>query len=82
MASVAVGERVEVTQIGDVTINEQTDLILVHDGENVALLEQKTTIAEVPQGDGTTAVLANVKHTVRATDQPKEQKLGELGVKV
>lgn len=78
MASVAVGGRVEVTQIGDVTLKEQTDLMLVEDGGKVALLENKTTIAEVPQEDGTTAVLANVECTVRATDQQIEQELGEL----
>ena len=78
MASVAVGGRVEqVHQIGDVTINEQTDLVYVEDGENAALLEKKTTIAQVPQEDGTTAVLAGVEYTVRATDQPNEQELGE-----
>lgn len=71
----------EVTQIGDVTIKEQTDLVLVEDDGKVALLENKTTVAEVPQGDGTTAVLANVECTVRATDQQQEQELGELGAK-
>ena len=77
MAAVAVGVE-QVHQIGDVTINEQTDLVYVEDGENAALLEKKTTIAQVPQEDGTTAVLAGVEYTVRATDQPNEQELGEL----
>ena len=68
----------EVHQIGDVTINERTDLMYVEDGENAALLEKRTTIAEIPQDDGTTAVLTGVEYTVRASDQPKEQELGEL----
>lgn len=77
MASqLAVGGRVEVTQIGDVTLKEQTDLVLVEEDGNVSLLENKTTIAEVPQEDGTTAVLANVQCTVRATGD--QQELGEL----
>ena len=71
MVSFVVGGTVEVTQIGDVRIKEQTDLVLVEDEGNVSLLENKTTIAEVLQGDGTTTVLVNVKCTVRATgDQP------------
>ena len=80
MASqLAVGGLVEVTQIGDVTLKEQTDLVLVEEDGNVALVENKTTIAEVPQEDGTTAVLANVQRTVRATgDQQLEQDQGEL----
>ena len=80
MASqLAVGGRVEVTQIGDVTLKEQTDLVLVEEDGNVSLLENKTTIAEVPQEDGTTAVLASVQRTVRATgDQQVEQDQGEL----
>jgi hypothetical protein len=80
MASVAVGGRVEVTKIGDVTLTEQTDLMLVEDGGNVALVENKTTTAEVPQEDGTTAVLANVEVTVRATDRDQQigQDLGTL----
>ena len=72
----------EVTQIGDVTVNERTDLVYVEDGENAALLEKKTTVAEVPQGDGTTAVVAGVEYRVRATDQPDEQELGELIAKM
>ena len=78
MATVAVGGKVEVHQVGDVTVNERTDLVYVEDGENAALLEKKTTVASVPQEDGTTAVLAGVEYTVRATDQPPEQELGEL----
>jgi hypothetical protein len=77
MASVAVGGLVEVTQIGDVTFTEQTDLMLVEDGGKVALVENKTTTAEVPQEDGTTAVLAKAEVRVRATDQ---QIQGELRV--
>jgi hypothetical protein len=81
MASIAVGGRVEVTKIGDVTLTEQTDLMLVEDGGNVALVENKTTTAEVPQEDGTTAVLAYIEVTVRATNQQigQGQELGELG---
>ena len=67
VVSIVVGSTVEVTQIGDVRIKEQTDLVLVEDEGNVALLENKTTIAEVLQGDGTTTVLVSVKCTVRAT---------------
>ena len=78
MAAVAVGGRVEVTQIGDVTVNERTDLVYVEDGESAALLEKKTTVAEVPQGDGTTAVVAGVEYRVRAAEQPHEQELSEL----
>ena len=65
-------------QVGDVTINQRTDLVYVQDGENATLLEKRTTVAEVPQEDGTTAVLAGVEYTVRASDQPKDQELGEL----
>ena len=68
----------QVHQIGDVTINEQTDLTYVQDGDNAALVEKKTTVAQVPLEDGTTAVLAGVEYNVRATEQPKEQELGEL----
>ena len=83
MAAVVVGGCEEVTQIGDVTVNEQTEMVYVNDGENAALLEKKTTVAEVPQGDGTTAVLVEVTvHDVRGTEQPNKQELGELRVKI
>ena len=82
MASIAVGGTVEVHQIGDLTVNERRDLMYVEDGENAALLEKKTTIAEVPQGDGTTAVLTDVQYTVRATDQPNEQEQGGMNDKM
>ena len=77
MASVAVAGREEVHQVGDVTINQRTDLVYVEDGENATLLEKRTTVAEIPQEDGTTAVLAGVEFTVRASGQPMEQELGE-----
>jgi hypothetical protein len=77
MASIAVGGRVAQHQIGDVTINEQTDLVYMEVGENAALLEKRTTVAEIPQEDGSTTVVAGIEYTIRASDQPKEQELGE-----
>jgi hypothetical protein len=77
MASVAVGGRVAQHQIGNVTINEQTDLVYMEVGENAALLEKRTIIAEIPQEDGTTAVVECTNTTIRASDQSKEQELGE-----
>ena len=67
-------------QIGDVTINEQTDLVFMEVGGNAALLEKRTTIAEIPQADGTVALVTGVEVTttgISARNQPKEQEMGE-----
>ena len=80
MAAVAVGGKLEVHQVGEVTVGEQTELMYAEDDkDNAALIQKKTRVAAVPLEDGTTAVLTNVEYTVAATDPAQnEQELGEL----
>ena len=75
-SAVPLAGTVEVRQMGDVTVGEQTDLVLVDNGKDrAALVEKKTTVAAVPV-EGGTAVVRNVEYTPLAaatyTQEPEE----------
>ena len=74
-AAVPLGGTVEYQQVGDVTVGERREYVYVEDeNDNAALVEKKTTTAQVPLEGGVTAVLTGVEYTtVAATERPSSQ---------